>query len=164
MLFECKKKERKKYTWITTKIIIKAKVLFADERRTDFFLLGRAGNLLSGMVVVSPVPTFYRIYKNKSTESFDSFPYVVVLFSATMWVYYGILTLDILLLTINIGACIAEVTYLIIFLYYAPSKSRVIYPFLFSPLNKYIYIYRNPFRIRDWFPSDAFCTLSRMTN
>lgn len=88
-------------------------------------LVGLLGNLLSGMVVVSPVPTFYRIYKNKSTESFDSFPYVVVLFSATMWVYYGILTLDILLLTINIGACIAEVTYLIIFLYYAPSKSRV---------------------------------------
>ncbi|XP_042387498.1 bidirectional sugar transporter SWEET12-like [Zingiber officinale] len=88
-------------------------------------LVGLIGNLISGMVVVSPVPTFYRIFKNKSTESFDSFPYVVVLFSATMWVYYGILTLDVLLLTINICACVVQVIFLIMFLYYAPSKSRV---------------------------------------
>ncbi|XP_074573495.1 bidirectional sugar transporter SWEET9-like [Curcuma longa] len=88
-------------------------------------LVGLIGNLLSGMVVVSPVPTFYRIYKNKSTESFDSFPYVVVLFSASMWVYYGILTVDVLLLTINVGACILQVIFLIMFLYYASSKSRV---------------------------------------
>ncbi|XP_042404347.1 bidirectional sugar transporter SWEET12-like [Zingiber officinale] len=85
---------------------------------------GLLGNLLSAMVVLAPVPTFYRICKKKSTESFHSVPYVVGLFSATMWVYYGILTADVLLLTINIAVCFIEVIYLFIFLLYAPAKSR----------------------------------------
>lgn len=80
------------------------------------------------MVVLAPVPTFYRIVKKKSTESFHSVPYVVGLFSATMWVYYGILTSDVLLLTINIAVCFIEVVYLFIFLLYAPAKSRVTSP------------------------------------
>ncbi|XP_074581087.1 bidirectional sugar transporter SWEET12-like [Curcuma longa] len=87
-------------------------------------LIGIVGNLLSAMVVLAPVPTFYKICKKKSTESFDSVPYVVGLFSATMWVYYGILTADVLLLTINIGVCAVEVIYLAIFVFYAAPKSR----------------------------------------
>ncbi|KAG6511868.1 hypothetical protein ZIOFF_029947 [Zingiber officinale] len=87
-------------------------------------LVGLLGNLLSAMVVLAPVPTFYRICKKKSTESFDSVPYVVGLFSATMWVYYGLLTADVLLLTINIGVCAVEVIYLAIFIVYAAPKSR----------------------------------------
>ncbi|KAG6528377.1 hypothetical protein ZIOFF_010532 [Zingiber officinale] len=94
----------------------------------------RAGNFLSAMVVLAPVSTFYRICKKKSTESFQSVPYVVGLFSATMWVYYGLLTSDVLLLTINIAVCFIEVIYLFIFLLYAPPKSRV------TSLNKLLFI------------------------
>ncbi|WOK96002.1 hypothetical protein Cni_G04709 [Canna indica] len=87
-------------------------------------LVGLLGNILSGLVVLAPMSTFYRIYKMKSIGSYDSVPYVVALFSAMMWVYYGFLTLDVLLLTINIGCCFVEVCYLIIFIIYAPRKAR----------------------------------------
>ncbi|THU57923.1 hypothetical protein C4D60_Mb03t08700 [Musa balbisiana] len=84
-------------------------------------------------------PTFYRIYKKKSTESFDSVPYVVALFSAMLWVYYGLLTLDVLLLTINTGACIIEMVYLTIYLIYASKKPRAFTLKLISLVNVGIY-------------------------
>lgn len=70
-------------------------------------------------------PTFYRVYKRKSTESFHSIPYVVAVFSALLWVFYGLLTKDVLLLTINSIACIIESIYLLIYLAYAPKKAMV---------------------------------------
>ncbi|XP_042462609.1 bidirectional sugar transporter SWEET12-like isoform X1 [Zingiber officinale] len=96
---------------------------------------GLLGNFLSAMVVLAPVSTFYRICKKKSTESFQSVPYVVGLFSATMWVYYGLLTSDVLLLTINIAVCFIEVIYLFIFLLYAPPKSRIYTTKLIALIN-----------------------------
>ncbi|MBD4020204.1 hypothetical protein GUI04_14560, partial [Xanthomonas citri pv. citri] len=43
---------------------------------------GLLGNAVSFMVFLSPLPTFYKVYKKKSTEGFQSVPYVVGLFSA----------------------------------------------------------------------------------
>ncbi|CAL9759992.1 unnamed protein product [Musa acuminata subsp. burmannicoides] len=86
---------------------------------------GLAGrNILSFLVVLAPMPTFYKIYKKKSTEEFGSVPYMVGLFSAMMWIYYGALTMDFLLLSINVGASLIETAYLILFLIYAPAKPR----------------------------------------
>ena len=71
-------------------------------------------------------PTFYRIYKNKSTEGFQSVPYVVSLFSAMLWIYYALLKSDeILLITINTAGCIIETLYIVIYLAYAPKKAKV---------------------------------------
>lgn len=52
---------------------------------------------------------------------------MVGLFSAMMWIYYGALTMDFLLLSINVGASLIETAYLILFLIYAPAKPRVIF-------------------------------------
>ncbi|CAL4939405.1 unnamed protein product [Urochloa decumbens] len=89
------------------------------------FAVGILGNILSFLVTLAPVPTFYRVYKKKSTESFQSVPYVVALLSAMLWLYYALLSMDVLLLSINAIACVVESVYLAIYLVYAPRDAMV---------------------------------------
>ncbi|XP_020586371.1 bidirectional sugar transporter SWEET14-like [Phalaenopsis equestris] len=90
------------------------------------FAFGILGNLISFMVYFSPLPTFYRVYKKKSTEGFQSVPYVVALFSAMLWIYYAFIkTNTYLLITINAFGCVIETIYIAIYLIYAPRKAKM---------------------------------------
>nr|CAB3491600.1 unnamed protein product [Digitaria exilis] len=85
-----------------------------------------AGNIISFMTYLAPLPTFYRIYKNKSTEGFQSVPYVVALFSAMLWIYYALLkSNECLLITINAAGCVIETLYIAVYLAYAPKKAKL---------------------------------------
>ncbi|XP_002270131.1 bidirectional sugar transporter SWEET14 [Vitis vinifera] len=91
------------------------------------FAFGILGNIVSFLVYLSPLPTFYRIYKRKSTEGFQSIPYSVALFSAMLLLYYAFLKTDnqIMLITINsVGTCI-EATYLLVYMIYAPRTAKI---------------------------------------
>ncbi|KAG8383317.1 hypothetical protein BUALT_Bualt05G0172100 [Buddleja alternifolia] len=89
------------------------------------FTFGILGNIVSIFVYLSPVPTFVRIYKEKSTMGFDSLPYVVALFSAMLWMYYAFIkTNAILLISINSFGCIIETIYIVMYLIYASTKAR----------------------------------------
>lgn len=88
-------------------------------------VFGALGNIVSFFVYLSPLPTFIRICKNKSTLGYQSVPYVVALFSAMLWMYYAMLQTDaIMLITINAVGCIIETTYIVIYLRYAPPEAR----------------------------------------
>jgi len=66
------------------------------------------------------------VYRKKSTEGFQSEPYVVALFSAMLWIYYAFVKTDeYLLVTINSFGCVIETIYIVMFLAYAPRKIKV---------------------------------------
>ncbi|CAK9181474.1 unnamed protein product [Ilex paraguariensis] len=91
------------------------------------FAFGILGNILSFMVYLAPVPTFSRIFKKKSTEDFQSVPYVVALFSSMLWIYYAWLKSNaILLITINAAGCVIETIYIALYIVYALKSARIL--------------------------------------
>ncbi|KAF8394519.1 hypothetical protein HHK36_020729 [Tetracentron sinense] len=91
------------------------------------FTFSIVGNIVSFMVFLAPLPTFYRICKKKSTEEFQSIPYVIALFDAILLLYYGILKAEegMFIIIINIIGCIIEAIYIAIYMVYAPKEPRI---------------------------------------
>ncbi|KAK9219190.1 hypothetical protein WN943_007830 [Citrus x changshan-huyou] len=54
------------------------------------FIFGLLGNLTTGLVYLSPAKTFWHIVQRRSTEEFESIPYISKLLNAYFWVWYGI--------------------------------------------------------------------------
>ncbi|KAK1422398.1 hypothetical protein QVD17_25495 [Tagetes erecta] len=87
---------------------------------------GLLGNVVSFMVFLAPLPTFYKVYKKKSSEGYQCAPYVVSLLSAMLWIYYALLKTDaMLLVTINGVGCFIQTFYICVFLFYAPNKAKM---------------------------------------
>ncbi|XP_019160874.1 PREDICTED: bidirectional sugar transporter SWEET12-like [Ipomoea nil] len=91
------------------------------------FAFGVLGNIISFIVFLSPLPTFYQMYKKKSTEGYQSIPYVVALFSAMLWIYYAFVKANdtTLLITINSFGIFIETIYVVFFICYSTKKTRV---------------------------------------
>uniref|UniRef100_A0A0E0ETN1 Bidirectional sugar transporter SWEET n=1 Tax=Oryza meridionalis TaxID=40149 RepID=A0A0E0ETN1_9ORYZ len=89
-------------------------------------VFGILGNIVSFLVFLAPMPTFLRVYRKKSTEGFSSVPYVVALFSCTLWILYAMVkTNSSPLLTINAFGCVVEAAYIAAYLVYAPRPARL---------------------------------------
>lgn len=100
-------------------------------------LFGILGNITTGLVYLSPAKTFWRIARNRSTEEFESIPYICKLLNAYQWVYYGIIKPNsVLVATINGFGAMVELVFIVIFLMFASTqKIRVRTAILFGVLD-----------------------------
>ncbi|TYH27320.1 hypothetical protein ES288_A02G060400v1 [Gossypium darwinii] len=77
------------------------------------FFVGIIGNVISVLVFLSPIGTFERIIKHKSTEDFQSLPYICTLLNSSLWTYYGITKPGgLLVATVNGFGIFVEAVYL----------------------------------------------------
>ncbi|GMY27767.1 bidirectional sugar transporter SWEET17 isoform X2 [Fagus crenata] len=100
------------------------------------FYIGVIGNIISVLMFLSPVGTFWRIIKHGSTEEFESLPYICTLLSSALWTYYGIIKPgELLVATINGFGVLVETIFVTLFLIYAPAKSKAKTAILFGILD-----------------------------
>ncbi|XP_041001877.1 bidirectional sugar transporter SWEET17-like isoform X2 [Juglans microcarpa x Juglans regia] len=90
------------------------------------FYIGIIGNIISVLMFLSPVGTFWRIIKQRSTEQFESLPYICTLLNSSLWTYYGIIKAgELLVATVNGFGILVETIYVTLFLIYAPARSKM---------------------------------------
>nr|QHT64216.1 sugar efflux transporter 17 [Litchi chinensis] len=88
------------------------------------FFVGIIGNVISVLLFLSPIKTFWRIVEHKSTEDFQSLPYICTLLNSSLWTYYGITKPGAYLVaTVNCFGILVEATYVTLFLIYAPTRA-----------------------------------------
>uniref|UniRef100_A0A0E0D0A3 Bidirectional sugar transporter SWEET n=1 Tax=Oryza meridionalis TaxID=40149 RepID=A0A0E0D0A3_9ORYZ len=76
------------------------------------FFIGIVGNVISILVFASPIATFRRIVRSKSTEEFRWLPYVTTLLSTSLWTFYGLLKPGgLLIVTVNGAGAALEAIY-----------------------------------------------------
>ncbi|XP_042499255.1 bidirectional sugar transporter SWEET14-like [Macadamia integrifolia] len=104
------------------------------------FIFGILGNIFSFMVFLAPLPTFYGVYKKKTTEEYQSLPYVIALLSAMLWMYYASLKPNAyFLIMVNSMGCILETLYIITYMVYAPKRLMILTAKLLVLLNFGLY-------------------------
>ncbi|XP_022642733.1 bidirectional sugar transporter N3-like isoform X2 [Vigna radiata var. radiata] len=98
---------------------------------------GIFGNIISCMVYLAPARTFWKIYKKKSTQSFQCLPYLVALFSSSLWLYYASFNIRhaFLLVSINSFGCVIEIIYIVIFIKYADKHAKKLTIKLLGAMN-----------------------------
>ncbi|KAE8706438.1 hypothetical protein F3Y22_tig00110393pilonHSYRG00171 [Hibiscus syriacus] len=64
--------------------------VFSTSNFLVFSPANASGNIISVFFFLSPLSTFCRIARNRSTEEFESFPYISTLLNSTLWTYYGV--------------------------------------------------------------------------
>ncbi|KAK1299925.1 Bidirectional sugar transporter SWEET1a [Acorus calamus] len=87
------------------------------------FVFGIFGNVSALFLFLSPIITFRRIIKSKSTEDFSGIPYNMTLLNCLLSAWYGmpfVSTNNMLVYTINGTGAFLEGIYVIIFLIYSP--------------------------------------------
>ncbi|XP_055816660.1 bidirectional sugar transporter SWEET16-like [Solanum dulcamara] len=90
------------------------------------FILGIIGNVISILMFASPLKTFKRIIKKKSTEDFKGIPYITTLLSTSLWTFYGLLKPGgLLVVTVNGTGIFLHILYVTLFLMYAPKTLKI---------------------------------------
>ncbi|KAL8471393.1 hypothetical protein ACS0TY_028251 [Phlomoides rotata] len=91
-------------------------------------IIGIIGNVFSALLFIAPVTTFWRIIKNKSTEEFHPYPYIMTVMNCLCWIFYGLPIVhpdSTLVVTINSFGLFMEIVYLTIFFVYTKNKYRM---------------------------------------
>lgn len=89
---------------------------------------GVAGNLLAFVLFVSPIPTFRRIIRSKSTEQFSGQPYIYALLNCLLCLWYGLPIVSpniIHIATVNSIGAAFQFVYIIIFIVFAEKRKKM---------------------------------------
>ncbi|XP_006645124.1 bidirectional sugar transporter SWEET1a [Oryza brachyantha] len=92
------------------------------------FFFGVSGNVIALFLFLSPVVTFWRIIRKRSTEDFSGVPYNMTLLNCLLSAWYGLPFVspnNILVTTINGTGSVIEAIYVVIFLIFAERKTRL---------------------------------------
>ncbi|CAL4974541.1 unnamed protein product [Urochloa decumbens] len=91
------------------------------------FAAGVAGNIFALALFFSPVPTFKRVVKAKSTERFDGLPYLLSLLNCCICFWYGLPWVSdggrTLVATVNGTGALFQLAYISLFVFYADSRT-----------------------------------------
>ncbi|OIV93995.1 hypothetical protein TanjilG_05698 [Lupinus angustifolius] len=91
-------------------------------------VVGIIGNIISGFLFLSPMPTFVAICKRGSVEQYSPAPYLATLVNCMVWTLYGLPMVhphSLLVVTINGSGCVIELIYVTLFLIYSDHGKRV---------------------------------------
>ncbi|CAN8269330.1 unnamed protein product [Cochlearia groenlandica] len=89
---------------------------------------GIAGNIFAFGLFVSPMPTFRRIMRNKSTEQFSGLPYIYALLNCLICLWYGtpfISQSNVMLMTVNSLGATFQLFYIILFILHTDKKNKM---------------------------------------
>ncbi|XP_020211697.1 bidirectional sugar transporter SWEET17 [Cajanus cajan] len=90
------------------------------------FAVGIIGTVLSLLVFASPIKTFYKVVKKKSTENYKGAPYITTFLCTSLWTSYGVLKPGGFQIAIVNGAgAIFHCIYILLFLVYSPQDQKV---------------------------------------
>ncbi|XP_057866153.1 bidirectional sugar transporter SWEET1 [Cryptomeria japonica] len=92
------------------------------------FVFGIFGNVTALFLFLSPIITFRRIIKAKSTQEFSGVPYVSTLMNCLLSAWYGLPFVsphNLLVSTINGTGAVIEIVYVLLFLIYAEKKTKI---------------------------------------
>ncbi|KAG8054504.1 hypothetical protein GUJ93_ZPchr0001g33168 [Zizania palustris] len=92
------------------------------------FFFGVSGNVIALFLFLSPVVTFWRIIRKRSTEDFSGVPYNMTLLNCLLSAWYGLPFVspnNILVTTINGTGSVIEAIYVVIFLIFAERKNKL---------------------------------------
>ncbi|CAL4972833.1 unnamed protein product [Urochloa decumbens] len=92
------------------------------------FFFGVSGNVIALFLFLSPVVTFWRIIRKRSTEDFSGVPYNMTLLNCLLSAWYGLPFVspnNILVTTINGTGSLIEAIYVVIFLIFAERRIRL---------------------------------------
>ncbi|MFS7984162.1 putative SWEET sugar transporter [Helianthus anomalus] len=88
---------------------------------------GVAGNIFAFGLFVSPIPTFRRIIRNKSTEQFSGIPYIYALLNCLICAWYGcpFISYDnVLVTTVNSVGAVFQLSYIVIYITHAEKTKK----------------------------------------
>ncbi|CAA7024963.1 unnamed protein product [Microthlaspi erraticum] len=89
---------------------------------------GFAGNIFAFGLFVSPMPTFRRIMRNRSTEQFSGLPYIYALLNCLICLWYGapfISHSNLMLMTVNSVGATFQLCYIVLFIMHTDKKSKM---------------------------------------
>ncbi|KAI4367842.1 hypothetical protein MLD38_016466 [Melastoma candidum] len=90
------------------------------------FAVGIIGNIISILVFISPIKTFWWVAKNGTTDRYKGEPYITTLLSTSLWSFYGILKPGgLLIVTVNAVGAVMQLIYVSLFLIYSPKDRKV---------------------------------------